>query len=68
MRNFLFAIFTIAGLLENAWCQSPQSKTAAELAKYLGADRERLLFDGAKREGKLVWHTSLSSYKEVSRR
>jgi iron(III) transport system substrate-binding protein len=67
MRTLLIAIFIIGALLESAWCQSPQPKTAADLAKYAGADRERLLFEGAKKEGKVVWYTSLSAYKEVSK-
>jgi iron(III) transport system substrate-binding protein len=35
--------------------------SAAELASYAGADRERLLIEGAKREGKLVWYTTLAA-------
>jgi len=31
------------------------------LASYTGADRERLLLDGAKREGKVVWYTTLAA-------
>jgi iron(III) transport system substrate-binding protein len=65
VRALLSTILIVANLSASAWCQ-PQSKTAADLAKYLGADRERLLFEGAKQEGKLVWYTSLSSYKEVT--
>ncbi|MBM4298831.1 MAG: extracellular solute-binding protein, partial [Deltaproteobacteria bacterium] len=49
------------------WCQSARPSTAIDLAKYAGADRERLLYDGAKKEGKLVWYTSLSTYKEVAK-
>ena len=63
----LIAILLVAGLFETAWCQSARPTTAADLAKYLGADRERVLYDGAKKEGKLVWYTSLSSYKEVAK-
>lgn len=54
-----------AVLAANAWGQT--ARTAADLAKYLGADRERVLYDGAKKEGKLVWYTSLSAYKEVAK-
>ncbi len=32
-----------------------------DLAAYTGNDRERILFDGAKREGKLVWYTTLAA-------
>jgi iron(III) transport system substrate-binding protein len=31
------------------------------LASFTGADRERLLHEGAKREGKLVWYTTLAA-------
>ena len=34
---------------------------AADLASYTGADRERVLLDGAKREGKVVWYTTLAA-------
>ena len=67
MRVLLMAILAVAGAVETAWCQNPRPTAAADLAKYLGADRERLLYDGAKKEGKLVWYTSLSSYKEVAK-
>ena len=33
----------------------------------MGADRERLLYEGAKKEGKVVWYTSLTVYKEVAK-
>ena len=65
--TWLIAIIFVAALGGNGWCQNPRPTTAAELAKYAGADRERLLHDGAKKEGKLVWYTSLSTYKEVAK-
>jgi len=34
--------------------------TVAELAAYQGADRQKILEEGAKKEGKLVWYTSLA--------
>ena len=36
-----------------------------DLAKYTGPDRERLLYDGAKKEGKFLWYTSLIANKEI---
>ncbi len=66
MKIWFLAILVVASAVANGWCQSAQPKTAAELAKYLGADRERLLYEGAKREGKLVWYTSLTVYKEMA--
>ena len=50
-----------------AWLQSRKPSTLAELVNYLGADREQVLYAGAKAEGKLMWYTSLAgaSYKEI---
>ncbi|MGZ8443139.1 MAG: ABC transporter substrate-binding protein [Candidatus Binatia bacterium] len=67
MPRLLIAIIIVAGLWGNGWCQTPRATSAVDLAKYSGADRERLLYDGAKKEGKLVWYTSLSTYKEVAK-
>jgi len=50
-----------------AWGQASRPSTLADLAKYMGADRERLLYDGAKKEGKLVWYTSLVPSKEIAK-
>jgi iron(III) transport system substrate-binding protein len=44
-----------------AWSQSGKPSSAAEIAAYTGPDRERLLVEGAKREGKLVWYTTLAA-------
>ncbi|HVO92812.1 MAG TPA: extracellular solute-binding protein [Terriglobales bacterium] len=43
--------------------------TVAEIATYMGADREQLLYTGAKTEGVLTWYTSLAgdSYKALAR-
>ena len=67
MKTSMLVILISAGLLGTAWCQTSQPKTAAELAKYLGSDRERLLYEGAKKEGKIVWYTSLTVYKEMAK-
>ena len=47
--------------------QTKKPATLAELAAYIGQDREQLLFTGAKSEGKVVWYTSLAggSYKAI---
>ena len=47
--------------------QARKPATIAELATYRGADREQLLYAGAKSEGKIIWYTSLAgdSYKEM---
>jgi len=67
MKTWFAAILVSVSLVGNAWCQGARPQTAADLAKYLGADRERLLYEGAKKEGKLVWYTSLTSYKEIAK-
>src|SRR5512139_1608974 len=47
--------------------QAKKPSTIAELAIYRGADREQLLYAGAKSEARIVWYTSLAgdSYKEL---
>jgi iron(III) transport system substrate-binding protein len=67
MKSLMLGMLISASLLGSAWCQTPQPKTTAELAKYAGSDRERLLYEGAKKEGKLVWYTSLTVYKEMAK-
>ena len=45
---------------------SAQSKSVADLANYRGADREEVLKAGARKEGKLVWYTSLTAHREIA--
>jgi len=66
MKTWIAALLIALSLAGHALGQSARPQTAAELARYLGADRERLLYDGAKKEGKLVWYTSLTSYKQIA--
>src|SRR5262245_6546532 len=40
--------------------QSGKPRSIAELAAYNKPDREKLLYEGAKKEGKLTWYTSLT--------
>jgi iron(III) transport system substrate-binding protein len=49
--------------------QSRKTATVAEIAAYMGADREQLLHAGAKTEGVATWYTSLAgdSYKALAR-
>jgi iron(III) transport system substrate-binding protein len=51
----------------DAWMQTKKPASIAELAPYVGVDREQLLYAGAKAEGKVVWYTSLAggSYKAL---
>ena len=41
--------------------QTSKPSSPADLASYTGSDRERLLVEGAKREGKVVWYTTLAA-------
>jgi hypothetical protein len=47
--------------------QARKPATISELVTYNGADREQVLYAGAKNEGKLTWYTSLAgdSYKAM---
>ena len=51
-----------------AGAQTKKPPSLAELAAYIGADREQRLIAGAKAEGKVTWYTSLagSSYKDLA--
>lgn len=60
--NILTAtLLLILFISESAWGQTAKPVAPAELASYTGADRERVLHEGAKREGKLVWYTTLAA-------
>jgi len=39
----------------------------AELAAYKGTDRDEILKAGAQKEGKVVWYTTLTAYKEIAK-
>jgi iron(III) transport system substrate-binding protein len=43
-----------------------QTKSMGDLANYRGADREEMLKAGAKKEGKLVWYTSLTAHRDIA--
>ena len=49
-----------------AWSHGTKPKTLDELVAYSGADRQKIILEGAKAEGKVVWYTSLSgNYREI---
>ena len=50
-----------------AWGQAGKPASLAELARYGGIDRGQILVEGAKKEGKVVWYTSLTAYKEIAK-
>jgi iron(III) transport system substrate-binding protein len=57
---FLSALVVAALLSSGVTSDGAQSKplSAAELALYQGADREKILLEGAKKEGQVVFYTS----------
>jgi iron(III) transport system substrate-binding protein len=60
LKIFNTALFFAFLIATPAWSQSGKPSTAAEMAAYTGQDRQRLLVEGAKREGKVVWYTTLA--------
>jgi iron(III) transport system substrate-binding protein len=67
MRVVALIVFALLFSPSKAWVQARKPATIAELVNYMGADREQMLYAGAKAEGKLMWYTSLAggSYKEL---
>lgn len=67
MKISSFLILALLLFPSEAWVQARKPATIAELVTYRGADREALLYAGAKTEGKVIWYTSLAgdSYKEL---
>lgn len=67
MKILAFVIFTLLVYPTEAWVQAKKPASIPELAAYMSADREQMLYAGAKAEGKLMWYTSLAggSYKAL---
>lgn len=65
--TLLLTVMSIISSLEITWSQDTRARTAAELARYTGADRERVLYHGAQKEGKLTWYTTLTMHKEITK-
>src|SRR5262245_12992357 len=64
--GLIVLVFSLTPL--QIWAQAKKPASIAELATYLGADREQMLYAGAKTEGKISWYTSLAggSYKALA--
>jgi len=43
-----------------------QTRSVADLASHRGTDREEMLKAGAKKEGKMVWYTSLTAHRDIA--
>ena len=50
----------ILALAQTGQAQTAKPMTVPEIAAYNQPDREKMLYDGAKKEGKLMWYTSLT--------
>jgi iron(III) transport system substrate-binding protein len=59
-------VFTISLIILTTSIASAQTKSLADLANYRGADREEMLKAGAKKEGKMVWYTSLTAHRDIA--
>jgi ABC-type glycerol-3-phosphate transport system substrate-binding protein len=66
MKIFFSAALIALGLVSSGWAQPKMS--LAQLAAYNRPEREKVLYAGAKGEGKIMWYTSLAggSYKELA--
>lgn len=68
MKMSGIALLSILGMVSFASAQSSKPSSLDGLAAYTAADREEILAAGAKKEGKVVWYTSLAggSYKAIA--
>ena len=67
MRLIALILFALFCFPSSAWAQTRKPANLNELVSYMGADREQVLYAGAKAEGRLMWYTSLAggSYKAL---
>jgi len=68
MKSFIGALLISASLVSAAPAQTGKPLPMEQLAAYNKADREKILYAGAKGEGKITWYTSLAgeSYKQLA--
>jgi iron(III) transport system substrate-binding protein len=64
VHGFILTLF----LVSSGWAQAVKPMPLAQLAAYNKPDREKVLYEGAKTEGKITWYTSLAgeSYKQLA--
>lgn len=66
MKSLVILFMFLFLAVSSGQAQTRKPRTLDELASYTGADRQQILVDGAKAEGKIVWYTSLSGvYREM---
>jgi iron(III) transport system substrate-binding protein len=63
MRVLCFMVICCVCLVSLAFAQT---RSVADLAAYRGSDREEMLKAGAKKEGKMVWYTSLTAHRDIA--
>jgi len=68
MKVLIVAALLILSSISTVSAQAPKSMTMEQLAAYNKPDREKILYAGAKAEGKITWYTSLAgnSYKDLA--
>jgi iron(III) transport system substrate-binding protein len=67
LKLLLTVTWFLTLVVGTASAQSKAPTTLAELAKYNRADREKVLYEGAKKEGKVTWYTSLVPSKDIAK-
>ena len=60
MRVMMSLLLVALSCPSSVRAQAGKLATLAELATYNKPDREKVLYEGAKKEGKLMWYTSLT--------
>jgi len=60
MRPIVFILLMILSAPITGSAQARKPMSVAELAAYNKPDREKILYEGARKEGKLTWYTSLT--------
>ena len=66
MKLFVFTFVVALSWQTKVWAQAKSA--IADLAAYDKPDREQVLYEGAKKEGKLMWYTSLTGGPNTERR
>ena len=59
MKSLVSMLLILLSWESEVWAQGKPA-TLADLAVYNKPDREKVLYEGAKKEGKLMWYTSLT--------
>ena len=60
MKFLNYVFLALLAMAQAIWAQTAKPMTVAEIAAYNKPDREKMLYEGAKKEGKLMWYTSLT--------